>query len=82
MGILISPTHGVKLSDWDLGHPPLKTTYTFNDRDVYFIYYCTGQEPVPITLSINLEVISLLPIDNIYYNEYIQLIYFRFQRSI
>lgn len=53
MAILFSPVQGVELLRWSLSSPPLETTYLWNGRKTYFIYFGRGDKFE--TFDVNLE---------------------------
>lgn len=53
MAILFSPVQGVDLLRWSLSSPPLETTYLWNGRKTYFIYFGRGDKFE--TFDVNLE---------------------------
>ncbi|XP_063977133.1 endoplasmic reticulum metallopeptidase 1-like [Diachasmimorpha longicaudata] len=56
IGIILSPYEGVKLKQWTIVHGDPLPCPSWNNRDVYFIYYACTMNCIPYNFSIKLKV--------------------------
>lgn len=59
MNIILSPSEGLKLTNWSLvpGKPLVGPKW--NGRDTYFVYYSYGSDPEPWIFWIDIQVLFI-----------------------